>query len=411
MTLYPYQQRGVDFLLGGERRYLADGMGLGKTVQTLAALRQREVRNVLVLCPASARDNWHDQYHEWLGAGAFRTLGIESYASRPLRTESLRASDWDALVLDEAHYLKNHRAQRTRRALRLAKGVPVVYPLSGTPMPNHPGELWPIFNALWPESMAPNVRTHARWFRHFCVFVNTRYGPRVVGVRNGAELRAMLADVMLRRQLEDVGIQLPPLRVTMHMLPNDSTFTAALEEAGVDSRALVERIEAEEDLDEASMSRLRRLGGLYKAPRIARILEEELDDHQYHKIVVMYHHREVGQLLREKLGLFGVVGIDGSSSRTQRREAVESFVHGTPRVFVAQQQSAGEALNLQVATELVLVEPAWSPDANRQAIKRIHRIGSEHPCRARVFGVAGTLDAAVMRTVARKSQMQDTVGL
>ena len=81
------------------------------------------------------------------------------------------------------------------------------------------------------------------------------------------------------------------------------------------------------------------------------------------------------------------------------------------RVFLGQQQSAGEALNLQAASEVVLVEPAWTPDANRQAIKRVHRIGQKDPCRARMFGVEGTLDEAVMKVILLKTQLQTTVGL
>jgi SNF2 family DNA or RNA helicase len=92
--------------------------------------------------------------------------------------------------------------------------------------------------------------------------------------------------------------------------------------------------------------------------------------------------------------------------------AVDNFTNDPRcRVFLAQQTSAGEAINLQAASEIVLVEPAWSPDANRQSVKRIHRIGQDNPCRARIFGVAGSIDAAVMGTVAQKVGHQTEVGL
>src|SRR5690606_3268769 len=70
---------------------------------------------------------------------------------------------------------------------------------------------------------------------------------------------------------------------------------------------------------EASVSRLRRLMGTYKAPRIAKLISDELDDGAYRKVVVLYYHREVGRLLRERLAPHGVVGFDGSTPRPSAR--------------------------------------------------------------------------------------------
>jgi len=149
-----------------------------------------------------------------------------------------------------------------------------------------------------------------------------------------------------------------------------------------------------------------------KAPLIAKTISNELDDRQYHKIVVLYHHTAVGDILHEALKDFGIVRLDGRSSDRDRMIAIARFSGDDDvRVFLGQQTSAGTGLNLQVANEIVLVEPAWSPDDNRQAVKRVHRIGQENPCRARVFAVSGTLDEAVMKTIALKTQLQETVGL
>ena len=74
-------------------------------------------------------------------------------------------------------------------------------------------------------------------------------------------------------------------------------------------------------------------------------------------------------------------------------------------MFLAQQGAAGTGITLTRASEIVLVEPSWSPAYNEQAIKRIHRIGQEHPCRARLFAVPDSLDAALMVTLARKTVM------
>ena len=75
------------------------------------------------------------------------------------------------------------------------------------------------------------------------------------------------------------------------------------------------------------------------------------------------------------------------------------------RIFLAQQTAAGIGITLTAATEIVLVEPSWSPEDNLQAIKRIHRIGQKHPCRARLFAVPDSIDAAIMKSTARKMKM------
>jgi SNF2 family DNA or RNA helicase len=176
-------------------------------------------------------------------------------------------------------------------------------------------------------------------------------------------------------------------------------------------------MEREEALgDEAQMARLRRILGEFKAPAIADIIAdiiaEELKERQYSKIVVLAYHHSVLDTLRKKLSPFGVMGFDGSTPTQSRQFAIDVFRDDPSiRVFVAQQTAAGVAVNLQVASEIVLVEPSWSPDEDAQAIARIHRIGSTHACRARIFAVAGTLDEAMQRVRASKIKMQVSLGL
>lgn len=414
MNLYAYQEEGVvrlSAILERRRRaYLADGMGLGKTAQALVVASRLGARRVCAIAPASAVENWRREQRAWYPE--CQTFAAVSYASRKLHGGLVRGEDWDFVILDEAHYAKNPRAKRTKAALRAASDAPLALLLSGTPMPNDPRELFAPFKYLWPDMLRPAFRTQQRWTNYFCRYALTAWGPKITGVRNGRVLRRMIDQIMVRRKLEDVALDLPPLRVTMHTLPKDAEFARALEETGVDGAALANAIEAEKVREDPSTSRLRRLMGEYKAPLIAQILAEELDNRAYQKVVVLYYHKAAGRLLREQLSPYGVVGFDGSTPQSQRQAAIDAFTEDSDvRVFCAQQTSAGEGINLQVASEIVLVEPAWSPDQNRQAIKRIHRVGSEHPCRARIFGVAGTIDQSVMETQTRKIHHQREVGL
>lgn len=410
MKLYPFQVDGVRFLLSDRRRYLADEMGLGKAVQAVAAAERLQPDSTLVIAPASTLENWRREWRDW-GPKRRPTFATVSYSK--LLREPVDGRDWDLVIMDEAHYAKSKDAKRTIAALDAARKARRAWLLSGTPMPNHPGELWCPIRALWPEVPARlGLRDHRAWFNHFCRWAPTQYGRKVYGVKNGSELRPFLDRIMLRRKVDDVALDLPPLRIDVSLLPQDTAFAAALEELGVDPDRLESRIAFEEADEDGSVSRLRRLMGEYKAPRIAKIIRRELDDREYQKIVVLAYHRDVIRRLAEAFEPYGVVGFHGGTPQAKRQRAIDTFTEDpSARVFLGQQTAAGIGINLQIAHEIVLVEPAWTPDDNAQAIKRVHRIGSDRPVRARVFGVAGSLDEAIMRTAATKARIQTKVGL
>lgn len=408
MQLYPYQEEGVAFLADRTRAYLMDGMGLGKTAQACVAARRVGVRRPVVVAPASTLENWHREWEEWGPPGV--ELVTTSWSSRALHHGLVQEAKGDLVVLDEAHYAKNPKAKRTRAALELARSAPRSWLLSGTPMPNHPGELWAVVRVLWPGiTKRLGLNRHDDWFSYFCLWYQTRYGRRPYGVKNQGQLRRIVSFIGLRRQLGDVGVQLPPLQVHVHLLPRDAGFDHE------DLGPLLARMEREEGREDewASTARLRRFLGEYKATRVAKVLNEELQNDSYGKVVVMGYHRNVLGIMRRRLKRWGVVGFDGGTPKEKRQREVDAFRAGQARVFVAQQTAAGTGLDgLQdAASELVLLEPDWSPGPNRQAIKRIHRLGQDSPCRARVFAVADSLDESIMRLVATKTEMQQEVGV
>lgn len=443
-SLYPFQRDGAGFLAGREHAYLADPMGLGKSVQAATAAKAVRVENVLIVAPATALENWRREWMEW-GPKRAR-LEVVSWASPRLPELVTRAHEFDLVIPDEAHRAKNPGAKRTRLALDISRRSTYAWPLSGTPMPNHPGELYPVIRVLWPD-LVPRVQVakgvtrpmkYEEWFDHFCFWRLTPYGKRPYAIKNAPQLKSILSQFMLRRSYEEVGIQLPPLRVDVSLLRRDASLRDALARSyggRIDVEDLEARIEAEEEhpcpdcetfeeqgacrtcggegvISEGSQSRLRRLLGAYKAPLIAEQLAEELRAGEYTKIVVMAYHRATLALLRNELRGFGVSGFDGSTPLRLRQAAIDTFQTDPGcRVFIVQQTAAQEAINLQAASEIVLVEPSWTGDDNWQAIKRVHRIGSERPVRARVFAIADSLDEAVMQAVATKTRMQADVGL
>ncbi len=195
MNLYDYQEEGVNFLVAEMRRYLADGMGLGKTPQACVAAAEVGSRNTLVACPASAIANWHREWKDWGPAEKVQVISFDM-----LRRYGYEGSP-DLTIIDEAHYAKTPLALRTKAAMAAARQSPRSWLLSGTPMPNHPGELYAPIAALWPEELERiGVYTHAQWFNHFCKWYPTQYGKKVYGVKNAHQIREWQARAMLRRK-------------------------------------------------------------------------------------------------------------------------------------------------------------------------------------------------------------------
>lgn len=398
MNLYPYQQEGVAFLKANKRAYLADEMGLGKTVQAIVAASWEGCRNILVVCPASVRENWKREWELWAHTPEAK-LEVISYSSL-IRRPDISSGLYDLVILDEAHYCKSPSAKRTKAAMKVAARADRAWLLSGTPVPNDARELWPAVKALWPEIAEKyGITTAFGWMNKWCRWVQNEWGYRILGNRPvvKTELVPELKRIMLRRKLKDIALELPPLRTTVQYLDRDPKLDEKIAELTTDFD------------DPEHLSTLRRLLGEYKAPHVGRVIREELASDPSLSIVVMYHHKATGEMLREDFHRDGIltVGFDGSTPPEIRQNSIDYFQHGGARVFLAQQTAAGVGITLTRASEIVLVEPAWSPSENEQAIKRIHRIGQDAPCRARLFAVPDSMDEALMATLLRKEKMVD----
>ncbi len=405
MKLYDYQKRGVDFLISTPKAYLADVPGLGKTAQAVRAAEYfmvggtKELRT-MVVCPAVAIPVWKREWRLWCNLPLPEIVSYTKLAMWERNRGNLAYQPPDILILDEAHYVKSHGAMRTKAALGIACCTERVWLLSGSPMPNDPRELYTVFNNLWPERIPPHIKNRHQWLDHFCKWYTADWGVRVTGSKNMQELadmlgggpRGMRRPIMLRRRVQDVGLQLPPLRLHVVPLPADADFAGELETYIQEHRV--------------HTATVRRLLGAHKAPRIAKIVGDE----KLSPIVLMYHHKDTGRELRHRLIVRGwrCYGFDGSHTPEQRAYEVERFQSNPkgPKCMIVQQQAGGVAITLTAAAEIILVEPDWSPEANAQAIKRVHRIGSDRPVRARIFSVEGSLDEAIMETLAKKIRMR-----
>lgn len=432
-ALIPEQIEGAAFLAARAEALLADLPGFGKSAQAINAADMVRAQSVLTLTTASARVNWVNEFNTWSQAGRKCFPAMTTTCDIPPGTDvavvawsnftaphiwrQLQARKWDALIIDEAHYAANivsdvgdENSVIVRTKAVYGKGGLIHtakqrWPMTGTPIPNAPDDIYPMLRGLFPQRLGRYTQ-YRDFTAHFCEIETKFLGHRKVrqirGGKNEEELREMLRPIMLRRGLKD----LPPLRCNTYVV----AAPQAPDESEID-RDVVLRAAQDGDTRTLGMAlgTIRRVTGIIKAPLVAALVADELRS-GLDKIVLFTWHQEVFDHLTGALQEFGVVGIDGRTPGSARQTIVEEFQYEPfVRVFVAQIQAAGEAITLTAACQALYVEASFTPKDMHQSVRRILRRGQTRPCLVRVAALAGSIDEALMRIVTRKVETIRTI--
>lgn len=441
MALRPYQLEGAAWLADRKAGILADEMGLGKTPQAIAAADDIGAWRVLVVCPAVARANWISEFKKfsWVPRPFTKLVSrkcpipkghsvVASFEMAVARRDELQGK-WDAIIIDEAHYLKSWKAKRTWAILGkegLIRGAERVWALTGTPMPNHAGELW-----TWLYTLGRTRLGYYDFVMRFCVFPpGCGPGDQVVGtnLKRKDELKMLLGPVMKRRLTKDVLQELPPLTfsdVLVERSKVDPLLVPEFREYALGSsgtKALQATVEKQDKLIRdavkaagpnameiletmaTSVSTLRRYVGLSKVKAVCEMVNYEIAHGRYDKLVIFAVHRQVITLLEEGLKAHKPVTIHGGTSESGRQKAMEKFRTGKHhKVFIGNIQAAGTAITLTTAHNVLFVEQSWVPADNAQASKRCHRFGQKYPVEVRFVGLEDSIDEYVAHVVRRKT--------
>ena len=442
--LLPYQETGAAWLAPRPQALLADDMGLGKSAQAIRAADMVGARSILVLCPASVRVNWQREFEKFSpmdrpcrvvfsGSDTIDPQGVTicSYDLAVAGADRLRKMQWDLIVADEAHYLKERTAKRTRLVYGhgstrpgIDKRADLVWRLTGTPAPND-------FSELFTHMKSMGAATEPYWdfvFR-YCTGMDQGFGFKITGSKNEDELKQRLAPFMLRRKKEDVLPDLPELfyqtvNVDRSKVVLDYDFYEQYCDLKGGQKELLRKIEEDDKLMRAaiaaakdgeariqlleslapSMVTLRRYIGMAKLPACLDIIEEELQSKRsYKKIVLFAVHRSVIEATRQRLQKYGVITLYGGTPPEKRMNHIDRFTNDPRfRVFVGNVIAAGTGVNLTVANEAAFLEQDWTPANNAQAAMRVHRIGQTKKVRVRIFALDGSVDERVQDVLFRK---------
>jgi SWI/SNF-related matrix-associated actin-dependent regulator of chromatin subfamily A-like protein 1 len=428
-TPMPTQLSGALFLAKRRVAMLADMPRVGKTGAAILAADYILAQKILVITTASGRPVWKRAFPEW--SALPRTVQIMLPAKAKVAADvvivswgsvsdakvraALLAVEWDLLISDEDHYAKNFDAKRTQALYgtlvedgaslvvrtALAAKAKVVWPLTGTPLPHSPFDTYPRLRSLAPERLMadaskgwPDVTKQRAFMDRYTVYRMkeiSRFNriPVIMKGKNEAELAARLDGFFLRRTQKDVGIR-PPRYEVMPLLVGDKEIRAA--DGNLDHKAILEAAQRGDTRSlDMHLGPLRRITGAIKAKAVVEAVKEEMEN-GLDKIVLMYWHKEVRDILAAGLSAFGLVEIDGSTRSTERATAEQRFADPSNRIFLGQIVAAGEAIDLSAAAELWFVETSFSPKDMSQASLRITNHSQKRNTTVRVCALSGSID-------------------
>lgn len=362
-TLRSYQTFGVKYIVHQKRTLLGDEMGLGKTMQAIAAmvaLRNEGKHHFMVVCPASVLINWcreiakfsdmevfkihggdADTLLEWRKNGGVAVTTYESIS----RFELPEKFRFAMLVADEAHYVKNPQAKRTKALSSLLSKTEGVLFMSGTPLENKVEEMCFLVSLLNKEISAEI--------------------EKVKYISTADQFRAELAPVYLRRTRDDVLTELPELVEKEQWCDMNTAENSAYRDAVMSENFMAIRQVSWNVAD---------INDSTKAQRLLELCDKAKEEGR--KVIVFSFFRETLRKVSLLLSDRCMEVITGEVSPQRRQEIVDEFGKADAgAVLISQVQAGGTGINIQCASVIIFCEPQIKPSIENQAISRAYRMG------------------------------------
>lgn len=441
----PFQRAGIAFAVKRQNTLIGDEMGTGKTLQSIGVSNVIRPKRVLVVCSASLKLNWRNEFQKWdtngLTVGVaesqfwpktdivvinYDILGRASVGGKKVLRREVREVDWDLLIVDEAQYVKSKKTARAKFTFAIQAKRKLA--LTGTPIPNKPIEIQPVASWLWPD-----IKQFEYWpfAKRFAGMTKGPFGFDVSGATHLAELQSLLrATGMLRRLKSEVLRDLPPKRRQVIELPTAKLMRVISAEhtAMEQHREMLSELRARAELSKASddsaehaeavaalregervafteMSRYRHDTALAKLPLVVEHVTDMLEE--VPKILIFAHHID---LIKELSSVFTCAHIYGAIPPADRLAIVDDFNNNPEsRVLVCQSDTAGVGFSVK-ASHVIAAELEWVPGTMTQCEDRCHGIGrgvAGEPLLIQHLVLEGSLDAQMARTLIAKQEIAD----
>ena len=387
-----HQKEAIEKLLGSRRFILADDMGLGKTTSTIIAALETGAKKILIVCPASLKINWEREIANYSDRTCYIAEGkkfsteadfvivnydiLKNFHNKEDKENSLLLqSNFELVILDEAHMVSNAQAQRTKLINDFTKNIKRVWLLTGTPMTSRPINYYNLLNII-ESPVAQNWMAYAiRYCQGFQFRAGNRKVWNVTGASNLEELRDRTSKQILRRLKENV-LDLPDKIITPVYLRTSSKEYKDL---------MGEYYEWLENKKEESSSLTVQFSKLMKVRKV--IANEKVKDtiefaqniiDQGKKVIIFTNFTDTLQLINNHFGKESVY-LDGSCNKVQRQYAVDQFQENEKiKVFVGNLKAAGVGLTLTAAEVVIMNDLSFVPAEHAQAEDRAYRYGQKN---------------------------------
>ena len=438
-TLRDYQKEGYVWMkrldAWGAGACLADDMGLGKTVQTLAfILSKADEGPSLVVAPKSVVPNWDietarfapnlnvtvlndvSKREDCIADAGPGDLILTTYGVLGTENKVLSRKKWNVICLDEAHQIKNRNTRVSAAAMALDGASRII--LTGTPIQNHLGELWNLFQFINPGLLGQWSDFKARYL----------HGELDEGHREF--LRDLVQPFILRRTKEEVLDELPEKIVYEQMVelsPEEMQVYEALR------KYVEDRIGSDKDKkgapDDDAAVRIDFFAELTKLRLAALSLSLVYDDWKLgsskteallclldqisavegNQVVVFSQFTSYLAQIKALLDRKGLryLYLDGQTDLDERREVVGQFQNGDCPLFLASLKAGGLGLNLTAANYVILLDPWWNPAIESQAMDRAHRIGQMRTVTVIRLVSRHTIEEKILRLHETKRQLSE----
>ena len=399
--LYPYQQDAIKHLArNAYTGLLSFEMGLGKTPTSIRAMLSAKVKRLLIVCPAVVRINWENELQRWGWTG---TIGIcdkgkdlpdaEAIITSYELLKHFQKQEFDGIIFDEAHYLKNGKAGRTKnaRALRLRNlGKPAIA-LSATPITTEPKDIHSITDILWPDRFG----SFWQFVNRYCNVEANDYGTTIQGVNASYsdELGMRMRHIAVRVTKHEVRDLLPPSIVQTLRVRDNSRwghaggFQAALQ-SGADREQLrthCERVGQRKHRRALELAKELRLGGTTH-------------------ICVLTHLRKSAEELASKFP--DATLITGDMPPKDRMAAIKLAEASPTSTLVCTMHSVGIGIDLTKFTGAIFAELYWQPAVIIQALGRFSRLSGKDPSTCYLLVLEGSIDEPIASALRRRLKDQ-----
>lgn len=443
-NLRPYQVLGFKWIKtmknNGFGCILADDMGLGKTLQVITFLQSEkeaqpdEMRDSLVICPASLIYNWESEIKKFapnlsvevvvgnqedrLGIiqkeGRARVL-VTSYDLLRRDIETYKEKDFATQIIDEAQYIKNHNAQMTKAVKLIQSDFTVA--MTGTPVENRLSELWSIFDYLMPGFLY-----NYNQFRKEIELAIINSDSKEAMVR----LQKMVHPFILRRIKGEVLKDLPEKVEKV-----SATKMSGEQKKLYDAHALrLKKVLEKQSEEEFKQGKIEILAELTKLRQLCCHPSLLYGDYQEesakldlcmeyvrqaveggHKVLLFSQFTSMLEIITEKLKSENIsfYKLTGSTSKEKRRDLVDAFNNDDTSIFCISLKAGGTGLNLTSADMVIHFDPWWNAAAENQATDRAHRMGQKNTVNVYKLVLEGTIEEKIVKLQSKKLELANQI--